>query len=355
MTRSPTSRDEGIDIARALLVLSMVLWHAVDAWSSPEARTSPWFSVIALIGSTALPGFLLLAGVGVGLGVEAAARRGKPWTEVRRALVRRGLVLVAAGYAFNLAQALVDGAPSLQSVLRADVLHGIGLSMVLVVLVHVRPVREGASPVVALAMGALAVAPFVGLASMDVTGPLAPLAALFAYVPGLSRAPLVPVVAMMAAGVALARLASGIQKSWPALVAVGVACVASSALARAACDTTLSTLGGKLTPAHPAVVFNALDGSVRAFLTVALGGLLARVPWAPFRTAFVRVGRASLFAYVIHIPFCYGRLGAPLARSLPLLLAIAAALVLFALVTCAVAVEQTFRDRRRRVEPAAER
>ena len=74
--------------------------------------------------------------------------------------------------------------------------------------------------------------------------------------------------------------------------------------------------GGALNRQHVAVVGNVLDLAGRGALVLVAGVALA--PFLPERARhhLVLLGRGSLSAYVVHLPFCYGRFGAPLRESL---------------------------------------
>ena len=83
--------------------------------------------------------------------------------------------------------------------------------------------------------------------------------------------------------------------------------------------------------AHPAIVWNVVDLAGRGCVVLALGALLSlRIPDRP-RRALVRLGRGSLVAYVVHIPFCYGRLEGPLVGDSTMLEATLALVVLIAI------------------------
>jgi hypothetical protein len=66
------------------------------------------------------------------------------------------------------------------------------------------------------------------------------------------------------------------------------------------------------------VIPNALDGLARALCVLALGvlcvGLLPRALGTPLSA----LGKCSLWVYALHLPFCYGRLAAPLRGGLDL-------------------------------------
>jgi hypothetical protein len=70
--------------------------------------------------------------------------------------------------------------------------------------------------------------------------------------------------------------------------------------------------GDALTRRHPAVWLNVLDLGCRGVAVLCLGAMLSVAVGPRLRGALVTLGRGSLVAYVVHIPFCYGRLGGSL-------------------------------------------
>ncbi len=90
----------------------MMLLHAADGWLRPGLKDGLGWMVIRTVGGQAAPLFLLLAGVGIGIGWandEAAreAGRGNP-ARARVSLASRGLEIVLAGYALRLVMWWID-------------------------------------------------------------------------------------------------------------------------------------------------------------------------------------------------------------------------------------------------------
>src|SRR5690606_26984836 len=77
------------------------------------------------------PAFLVLAGAAVAYRVDASIQRGESAARVRRSIIIRGLSVVAIGYLMSWGYAAMDGHEGLDTLLRADVLHVIGLSIVM--------------------------------------------------------------------------------------------------------------------------------------------------------------------------------------------------------------------------------
>src|SRR5689334_8258246 len=124
------ARNAGIDAARGLAVVLMIQTHAYDAYVRDGDRGTIAYAVTRALGAIPAPLFLLLAGVGLAF----AEARAIDVRSLRRALVLRGLSIVLWGYAVSFAYALLDGTTRLASLLRADILHAIGLSIAITAL-----------------------------------------------------------------------------------------------------------------------------------------------------------------------------------------------------------------------------
>ena len=213
----PPSRQVAIDVARGLAVLLMIQTHAFDGWVSPAQKSSLGYALTRVVASIPAPLFLLLAGVGVSLGADAAADRGQADSSIRRALCLRGLGIAGYGYLVSAIYAVIEGpqpmAQVLPVLLRADILHCIGLSIALCALLLVR--RTCAVTIAAgLTVSALLFSVAVPRVLAVPTGPgLAALAALFFDVPGYTRFPLLPLVGFCALGVIVGRFLPRVTSS----------------------------------------------------------------------------------------------------------------------------------------------
>jgi len=339
---SESRRIEGIDVARGVASLIMIQGHAYDGWVAPAHKESAAYLFTRLLGSLPLPAFLVLAGAAVVLRVDAARRKGERAEDVRRAVIRRGLMVVVWGYAANAAYALMDGWDGLETFLRADVLHVIGLSIVAFAFFGIR----GASipekrPLVAAALG-LALVPTLicpWVSDLSVPAPLRFVAGLFVDVPGVTLMPFVPLASWLAVGAltSLAMLRARERAPGPKsragaptrtlLVIAGLGLGAAFAGSWAT-TAMVEALGGTLSRAHPAVWANALDLAGRGVFVLAVAALASLLLPARARAILIRLGQGSLVAYVFHIPFCYGRLGAPIRGQLDMLAASAFVLAL---------------------------
>ncbi|MEM9071995.1 MAG: heparan-alpha-glucosaminide N-acetyltransferase domain-containing protein [Myxococcota bacterium] len=294
-----------------------------------------------VLGTFPLPAFLLLAGAAVTWRVHAARERKEDARDVRRALFKRGLQVCLYGYLMSASYALLDGWQGLETFLRADVLHVIGLSIAAGALMVGATLSPRSLALRALGFGALltAICPFVS--DLAIPGALRPLAGLFVDAPPYTRMPLVPLFAWFAVGSGAAAFMlarrgddpasarAGTPRSAIAILAlVGVVCWAGGF---ALTGTMHEALGGPLTRSHPAVWANVLDLAGRGLVVLAVGAALSLVLPARPRRALVRLGRGSLVAYVVHVPFCYGRLGGDLVGSSSMATASAALVLLVAL------------------------
>lgn len=340
--RAKPHRIEGVDVARGVASLIMIQGHAYDGWVTPEGKETAAYALTRLLGSLPLPAFLVLAGAAVVLRVDAAERRGEHIADVRRGVMRRGAMVLLYGYLANAAYALMDGFDGLATFLRADVLHVIGLSIVALAGLGIRsatPSRR-ALPIAALGLAVVPtiLCPWLSPLGARVDGPLRFAVALFVDVPRVTTMPFVPLVSWLAIG-ALAALAmlhararsktstrAGAPRRF--FLALGAVGLAAALLGHRGMNALLDALGGTLSRAHPAVWLNVVDLAGRGVLVLAVAALSTDHLPARARAMLVRLGRGSLFAYVFHIPFCYGRLGGAIRGRLDMVTATACVLAL---------------------------
>ncbi len=324
-TPSRSRRIEGVDVARGLASLIMIQGHAYDGWVAPADKSSAAYLFTRLLGTLPLPAFLVLAGAAIVLRVEAARRKGESAGQVRRSVAQRGLSVLAWGYGVSVVYALMDGSRGLDTLLRADVLHVIGLSIMAFALLCIRGTstpekRYLVRGALVLAIVPTALCPWLSPLGADVSGPARYLVALFVDVPSVTVMPFVPLASWLAFGAlgALAMLrarerAGGTPSRAGAptrfFVLLGLSTLTTAALASWLTPRVVEALGGTLSRAHPAVWLNVVDLGARGLLVLAIGALATTHLPARARAVLVRLGRGSLVAYVFHIPFCYGRLG----------------------------------------------
>jgi uncharacterized membrane protein len=315
-------RNIGIDLARGVAVVLMIQTHAFDGWVAAPAKAGPGYALSRMFANIPAPLFLLLSGIGLAFAFGAQQQRGTPPAAARAGLRRRALEVVGYGYLVSAVYSLLEGRLVWPALLRADILHCIGLSMLVCTALVV-----GRSRVYGRALGVAASALLAGIAvGRWVPTPrgwaAVPLALLF-DVPPYTRFPLLPLCGFTAVGVAVGAL---LQQRPPRhadrLAALTALLVLLVPLWQHLTTLTVAAVGGRLSRSHPAVVWNFLDGSTRALAvlcaSLAAAAWLASQQGEPPRPVgwLVRLGRGSLLAYAVHIPLCYGRLARPLSGRL---------------------------------------
>jgi len=320
-------RDASVDLARGLACVLMVQTHAFDGWVAPALHSDPLFRATRWLGAFPLPGFLLLAGLSVALRVRAATAAGEPALQLRAALVRRALTVLALGYATNVVWALLDGGLAWDRVMHADVLQVIGLSLLVVSLLVV-PASGGGVDLrrlgrfaawLSLVVGALS--PFLTRATRDLQGPSRYVVAPFIEVRGLTAMPVFPLAAWCALGVVVGLWLSDAQESSQhrrRTTIAGVLGIGSLLIGDYATDVVSAQLHEPLSRASLALWPNLIEGAGRGLCLLWCAAWLSRWLPAAAQRILARYGAASLWIYVAHVPFCYGRLSTPLRASLSL-------------------------------------
>lgn len=332
-------RSLGVDVARGLAVILMIQTHAYDGWVTPAEKTSLGYQLSRVFASVPAPLFLFLAGLGLALGTQAQLRRGAEISKVRTGLLGRALKIAATGYLLSAIYSVIEWRWDLATLLRADILHAIGLSLFTctVLLVGASGSRSrlmgrvGVLVVLSIAISLVAARILKGHALPE---GVRPLVALFVDVAPYSRFPLFPLCAFTAIGFFVGTLP---LPEWrrSALLAIGF--VISVPLWRLLTTETVRLVGGSLSRGHPAVIWNVLEGTARALATlyfaVALSGLLESQGKRPGLATgwLLRLGSGSLLAYALHIPLCYGRLARPIAGRLSVIEATPLVVALIAL------------------------
>ena len=314
-----STRVAGIDVARGLAALIMLQGHATDGWvQAPQQDTA--YGISRLLGTLPLPAFLLLAGTSVSWRLHIALERDEARPALRKRLLRRGLGLVLAGYGLSALLALIDGVPSVAVLLLADVLHVIGLSIALASLLPMRSARAFVTSTLVLGAVMTAACPFIPV--LHLRAPFDVVAGLFVDAPPVTRMPLVPLFAWFAAGALAAHLmwrmrgddtfASVAGASQRFLLGMLASALVLSVAGWFAMAWLAERFPAPISRQHPAIWANVIDLAGRGLLVLALGALLApRLP-RRLRRALVVLGQGSMTAYIVHLPFCYGRLAAPM-------------------------------------------
>ena len=328
-----------VDWLRGVAVLTMIVWHVMDAWTLPAARRGPAFAVVVFLGGWAAPLFLFLAGVSLSLagqaGLRAASRREVAWR-----LQKRGWQIFGLAHLFRLQSFLLNPTASWSSLLKPDILNVLGLGLVATALAWGRAgTRARQAAWLLVPAGAIVL---LTPASRAWTWParwLAPISPrLEAYihpVANLGVFTLFPWVAFVFAGAAV-----GAQIAMTPSAGRGPRALGGLALAGMAI-----VVAGAVGAGLPALVpsefwktsaswFLVRVGAMTIALT--LGGLwldwaervgnhlAARLVWwrrlarSRLASPLLLFGRASLFVYWTHVELAYGIFSRPLHRALPL-------------------------------------
>ncbi len=322
-----TGRNLGIDLARGLAVVMMIETHALDGWVSAADKISLGYRFSRIFSNIPAPLFLLLAGLSLGLQTASAERAGKDFSLLRGGLAKRAMEVVGYGYLVSLIYAILDWRFALPTILRADILHCIGLSLLLCTYLLV-----GRSAVLARTLALVVAGIVTGLIQRYLPPlplPVAAAVGLVVDVAPITRFPLFPLCGFAAVGFWIGKELR--PTDWPIqrclvvfLIAVGLVFPLQQLT-----SWTVAVMGGRLSRAHPAVVWNFLEGTARAVAVLAVSlALAAKLP-ARALGFLIRLGRGSLLAYAFHIPFCYGRVATPILGKLAIG---PAALLLFGLV-----------------------
>jgi uncharacterized membrane protein len=317
-----------IDWMRGFACVMMFQTHCYDSWLSPDARQSTFFKISQLGGTLPAPLFLFLAGISFAITTERQRGRGARSGEIARATIRRGIEIFVLGLLFRLWEFLLGQgrvkAPD-TDLLRVDILNMIGISMVAmgVTCWLAAKLWKGAGPAI-LRRKNTALAAAVALVIAIVTPPLwttwrPRLLPWFleSYVNGVHiydkpqpwLFPFFPWAAFAFAGLAVgfvlmsywARAQQAKAVTFLAAVGVGIAGI------------------GLILNAQPLQIYAEHDfwHSSPNFFLIRVGAVLAILllsyvwcRWGPGQRGFsplIQMGQASLFVYVVHIQFVYGK------------------------------------------------
>ena len=284
-------RNPGLDRARAVAVIAMVMGHTLDAVLSDQAREGTGMIAYWSMRAVTAPLFLFVAGWAFATTVQRTGARGS--SLLRRYLPRVGLLL---GWGYLLRwpgwglEALLAGEPGVwRHWLAFDALHGVAGALLLGALVLAAVEGRAARMGALLGLAALFafVAPSVR-ASVDAGG--WPLVLEQALVGRTSNFPLFPWSAYFFVGGLTGLGLASVRRvpQWVCLAVPGTAVLALMAL-----------WGGDPRVSDPTLVvwrlgLLAVVAGAAMLLPPGLDGLLGPV------------GRASLWVYVVHLPLAYG-------------------------------------------------
>ncbi|QSQ13718.1 acyltransferase [Myxococcus landrumensis] len=287
-----SNRHPGLDGARGLAVLAMVLGHTLDALLSPEARLHPWVQHYWAFRGVTAPLFLLVSGWAV---VAALGTKPNSARDTLGRRVRRSLLLLFLGYllhwpGWHAVRNMGWTDAMLSRVFAFDALQCIGFALLIgSVLLALVPARGG-RPLVLLALAVAVPVASVTMWKLGVGLP-APVQQFLGSAEG-SRFPFFPWAGFFFAGAFAASLLNVLKPGLPqglALLAVGAA--------------LLGITQGLLVPDW---------GPASAWMVAYRVGqgllVLGAVTLAPTRLSglLAPLGRLSLWIYVLHLPVVYG-------------------------------------------------
>ncbi len=352
MSASPTApsprpaRNLGIDLARGLAVVLMIQTHALDGWVSQADKLSGLYRFTRVFSNIPAPLFLLLAGLSLGLQAASAERAGKNLAEVRSGMARRALEVVGYGYLVSVVYAVLDWRVDLATLLRADILHCIGLSLLVCTYLLVGRSSLGLRALLVVVCGLA-----LGLTQRwlpHLPLPIAAMVGLVIDVTPVTRFPLLPLCGFAALGVLLGARFRLTDWIWQRSLTVALGAIAVVYPLQELTTLTVLSLGGRLSRAHPAVIWNFLEGTARAMAVLSLSlAASAKLPDKSFGW-LLRLGRGSLLAYAFHIPLCYGRIAQSILGKLDMMQALPLLAALIALTWLVVTVRDALEPRLKR-------
>ncbi|MCP3098941.1 acyltransferase [Myxococcus sp. K15C18031901] len=286
-----STRHPGLDGARGLAVLAMVVGHTLDALLSTEARQHPWIQHYWTFRGITAPLFLLVSGWAVvaALGTRPNAARDTLGKRVRRSLLLLflGYFLHWPGWAAVRDMGWTD--TMLTRVFTFDALQCIGSALLVgAVLLALVPARWGRPLVLlTLAVGIPLASAAVWRFGAELPGALQQLLGSG----GGSRFPFFPWAGFFFAGAFAAYALHLIKPGWPqglALLAVGAGLLGLTRLVEP-----------DWTPVSAWMVAYRVAQGLLVMGVVNLAPARLSKLLAPF-------GRMSLWIYVLHLPVVYG-------------------------------------------------
>ncbi len=291
MTLVPSPRNTGLDRARAVAVVAMVMGHTLDAVLSDAVRNRAGVQAYWSLRAVTAPLFLFVAGWAFSLTVQRTGAQGR--AVLRRYLPRVGLLL-GWGYllrwpGWGLPALYAGDLKVWQHFLAFDALHGVGAA--LLVGAGVLAVLRGRAARMAALATLVVLVPLVSPWVREAVGGGAwPLVLEQALAGRTSAFPLFPWLAYFLAG-CFTGLGLGLLErvpAWMGLMGAGTAVL------------VLMTLwGGKPTVSDATLV------AWRLGLLLVVAGVAMLLP-SRMDPWMGPVGRASLWVYIVHIPIAYG-------------------------------------------------
>jgi uncharacterized membrane protein len=313
------TRFSFLDWMRGVAVLIMIQCHVFNSLTRMDLRQSGAYVLSQFIGGMAAPLFLFMAGMTSGFLLESLEKRqlGR-WKRWRAALWRAGYIFLIA-YLFRLTNWLGSlPNPSLQDLLKVDILNCMGLAMAAFTVVALFENTQRIRLTIAGALAVAAAAPLLsGLAWTGV-----PLVVRNYLVPSPSpgQFPFFPCAAYLGFGLAAGSLVKrsepvpgggGMDRLMQWLVLVGFGLIfASEYFVNLPWSVYAKSDFWRNSPAliliRVGIILLMLAG---AYLWT---GLRAASRWNWIES----LGKTSLLVYWVHVALVYGGLATPLKRSL---------------------------------------
>jgi acyltransferase len=297
----------------------MVLAHVIDSWTHDADRQTGAFFNLFFIGGLASPLFLFLAGVAGSMSAASKARRAGSHVAGAAAARARGWEIFVLGLIFRL-QAQLLGLGPLANLFKVDMLNAMGLSLVAASWAwQASPDRRRRIALFATLTVAVSVlTPFVRATPWLAALP-DPLEAYLRPAGVYTAFPLFPWAGFLFGGALVGDLIDAVKESSRRHLYLQCALTAAGTLG--IWVAWMASFQPALFPTarfwHDSPTFFFIRLGV-ATSTIAAAWIIERVVWRRALLPIVTLGRASLFAYWIHIEMVYGVIAEPIKRSLPL-------------------------------------
>jgi uncharacterized membrane protein len=309
-----------LDRVRGLAVLIMIEAHVLDSWTRVPDRAHPGFGYAMMLGGMGAPLFLFLAGVAVVLSAESKLRKRGDFAAAWRAAQLRGWQIFGFAFLFRLQSFVLGGGQNAAGLLKVDILNVMGPAIALAAVAgrSVRGKLSRAALFAALAVALSMLTPIVRATSLLNWLP-DPIEWYFRPVPGRTNFTLFPWSGFVFAGAAVGIVVDATRYA-------GRAARIQMGLAAAAILISIAAYQASFLPS----IYTRSEfwTSSPTFFFLRVGMLTLLLPlaffWdrAPWRGKVSRwsplevLGKASLFAYWVHVELVYGIFSRPLQRSL---------------------------------------
>jgi uncharacterized membrane protein len=310
-------RYEWMDWLRGVMVLLMIQGHLLDSWLSPGAKESGYYALVVDLNGIPSRAFLFLVGLAVMIRIERTNAAAGVFSRLLPPL-RRGLALLGIAYLFRLQQLAMRGFRD-WDLGRVDILNCLAATMMLTALV-MAPLPRRARPWTALVLAGtfFALGPVVGTTRVSDRLP----EWLTAYIGGarpLAWFPLFPWAGWGFLGAAIGSLWLRLSMSeGSARRFFGVSLLGGILLLPV--GLAIDRLG--LWPYRSKIESDMGIARIVYYLGMlaVMTGVAGLAGSGRHQTSslLIRLGRASLLIYWVHLELCYGRLSYPLHDHLSL-------------------------------------